>query len=927
MSRLTKRACASSVLALSTVWGAAAAAQTAPTSTPPAAQVQASASSADTVEEVVVTGSRVARAGFTAPTPVTVLGGEQLTASSPTTLGESLKQIPALNNSVGPRGAQTSSGQGGAYLDLRGLGPSRTLTLLDGRRFVPGDGSGLVDTNLFPQALVDRVEVVTGGASAAYGSDAVGGVVNFILNKKFEGFKGEVQGGVSNYNDDYEQKYNFAYGKGFAEGRGHVIGSLEYFKSNGVDQRLDRPVAQKSCQVITLPAGSTTLRDFACGVRVSNANFGGLITNTALAGTTFTADGSPIPFNYGTLRTGSTMVGGDGVIPQFAPLTSAINKRIAFLRGSWDLTPKTNVYLEGSYGVVALGYQVGSYHNQLGNTALTIRRDNAFLPTSLRDRMTTLNLQTFSLGRYDNDIPQSKVTTDNTTYRLVGGISGEIADWKWDGYFERGDNKRKLQIGNDLLQARYVEAADAVVSPSTGAIVCRSSLTSPGNGCVPINVFGYHPPSEGAFRYITATNAAIQKSYEHLVAFNLSGEPISTWAGPVSLALGAEYREQGFDQKVDGLSETFNPVTNSPGPFRVGNPKAQSGSYNIKEGYIETVVPLAKDVAWAKELELNAAARYTDYSTSGGVTTWKVGLSYAPIEGVRFRATRSRDIRAPNLYELYQKGQSNYIVSIFDRVRGVTATNVKQLQLGNPNLVPEEAETTTFGVVYQPTFAPGLGLSVDYYNIDIQNAIATPTPQQLIDDCAAGSQARCAFLYRDAAGGLIGVDLVNLNLSAFKTRGVDIEASYGFDLSSLKDSLPGRLSTRVIGSYVDTFTSIVPGTTVVNRAGEANNPQWRWNAQATYDADPWSLFVQARYTGEVSYDLSTAATDLRQLKIKPETLIDTRIAYKLPTASGAWTAYFAVNNVFNNLPPEFAPTAGSYDPIGRFYRTGVKFVY
>jgi outer membrane receptor protein involved in Fe transport len=927
MSRLTQRACASSVLALSTVWGAAAAAQTVPVQAPPAAQVQAEASAVTAVEEVVVTGSRVARAGFTAPTPVTVLGGDQLAASSPTTLGESLKQIPALNNSVGPRGAQTSSGQGGAYLDLRGLGPSRTLTLLDGRRFVPGDGSGLVDTNLFPQALVERVEVVTGGASAAYGSDAVGGVVNFILNKTFEGFKGEVQGGVSNYNDDYEQKYNFAYGKSFAEGRGHLIGSVEYFKSNGVDQRLDRPVAQQSCQVISLPAGSPTLRDFACGVRVSNANFGGLITNTALAGTTFTADGSPIPFNYGTLRTGSTMVGGDGVIPQFAPLTSAIDKRIAFLRGSWDLTPKTNVYLEASYGVVGLGYQVGSYHNQLGTTALAIRRDNAFLPTSLRDRMTTLNLQTFSLGRYDNDIPQSKVTTDNTTYRLVGGISGEIANWKWDGYFERGDNKRKLQIGNDLLQARYVEAADAVVSPTTGAIVCRSSLTTPGNGCVPINVFGYHPPSDGAFRYITATNAAIQKSYEHLVAFNLSGEPFSTWAGPVSLATGVEYREQGFDQKVDALSETFNPVTNSPGPFRVGNPKAQSGSYNIKEGYVETVVPLAKDMAWAQELELNAAARYTDYSTSGGVTTWKVGLSYTPVRGVRFRATRSKDIRAPNLYELYQKGQSNYIVSIFDRVNSVTATNVKQLQLGNPDLVPEEAETTTFGVVYQPSFAPGLGLSIDYYNIDIQNAISTPTPQQLINDCAAGAQDRCAFLHRDAGGGLIGVDLVNLNLSAFKTRGVDIEASYGFDLSSIKESLPGRINARVIGSYVDTFTSIVPGTPVVNRAGEANNPQWRWNAQATYDADPWSLFLQARYTGEVSYDLSTVDTDLRQLKIKPETLIDTRIAYKLPTDSGAWTSYFSVTNVFNNLPPAFAPTAGSYDPIGRFYRVGLKFSY
>ncbi|MET3665092.1 hypothetical protein [Caulobacter sp. 1776] len=171
------------------------------------------------------------------------------------------------------------------------------------------------------------------------------------------------------------------------------------------------------------------------------------------------------------------------------------------------------------------------------------------------------------------------------------------------------------------------------------------------------------------------------------------------------------------------------------------------------------------------------------------------------------------------------------------------------------------------------------------------------------------------------------MDLVNLNLSAFKTRGVDIEASYGFDLSAIHDGLPGRLNTRVIGSYVDTFTSITPGAPVVNRAGEAANPKWRWNGQATYDVGDWSVFLQARHTGEVSYDLSTAASDLRQLKIKPETLVDTRVAYKLPTSSGVWTAYFAVNNVFNNLPPEFAPTAGSYDPIGRFYRAGVKFVY
>ena len=212
---------------------------------------------ASAIEDVVVTGSRIARAGFEAPTPVTVTTAEQLTQAQATTLGDALRQLPALTSSAGPRGAQTSGGQGGAFLNLRNLGGIRTLTLLDGRRFISQSGSGLVDTNLFPQALVSRVEVVTGGASAAYGSDAVAGVVNFILNTRYQGFKGEIQGGVSDLGDGEEQKYSLTYGTDMLDGRGHLIASAEYFRATEIPERLSREVAQRSCQIISLPAGSS----------------------------------------------------------------------------------------------------------------------------------------------------------------------------------------------------------------------------------------------------------------------------------------------------------------------------------------------------------------------------------------------------------------------------------------------------------------------------------------------------------------------------------------------------------------------------------------------------------------------------------------------------------------------------------------------
>jgi iron complex outermembrane receptor protein len=878
------------------------------------------------LEELVVTGSRIARAGFEAPTPVTVSSSEQLTAASPTTLGDALRQLPSLNASAGPRGAQTSGGQGGAFLNLRNLGSLRTLTLLDGRRFISQGASGSVDTNLFPQALVSRVEVVTGGASAAYGSDAVSGVVNFILDKKFQGFKGDIQAGISDRNDGMEQKYSLAYGTSFLGDRAHFIGSLEYFKANEIPERLSREVAQRSCQVITLPAGSATSRGYACGVRVSNANFNGLITGpTALRGTTFTDAGNPIPFNYGTLVTGSTMVGGDGVIPQFAPLSAGVDKRVGFAHVDYEINDHTSAFVELLYGQNRVGYQVGSFSNVLGNTALTIRRDNAFLPASVLQTMVAQNLQTITVGKYLAEVPKSQVMTMDNTRRFTGGVNGEAAGWKYSVYTELAEARRKLQIGNDLLLPNYFRATDAIVDPATGRIVCRSNVGASA-GCVPVNPFGKPTLTADQLRYIVGTNYNLTRSHEYVAAFDISRDLFTLPAGAVSLAAGGEYRELGYDQTVDALSVADNFVTQGTGYYRVGNARPQQGSYNVKEAYAETVIPVLRDAPFAKELELNAAGRVTDYSTSGRVQTWKVGATWTPVEGLRLRGTRSRDIRAPTLGELFQAGVTNFIPSVFDTVRGVQVTNARSITLGNTNLKPEKADTTTFGVVYQPSFIPRLDVSVDYYKIKIDDAIDTPDNAFVLNECAAGVQELCQRLIRDAGGNLLTVELVPLNLQSFKTDGYDIEAGYRVPLDDYLPAIGGQLTLRTILNYTNSYVTILAGSTPKDRAGESGTaPRWRAVTQADYRRGPFDVFLQARYTSSGWYDKYTAATDLPQLKIPSQTIYNARLSYDFDTAKGKVTAFVNVQNLFDKLPPDLAPTSGQYDPVGRFYRFGLRF--
>lgn len=889
------------------------------------------------VENVEVTASRISRAGFDAPTPVTALNSEQLLAVAPSDPADALRQLPILAATTGPVGSTGSQGSTGTYLNLRRLGANNTLVLLDGNRFVPTTTNGSVDTALFPELLISRVDVVTGGASADYGSDAVAGVVNFHLDTEFTGLKGDIQGGVSTYGDSQEFKGALAYGTTFGGGRGHLLLSGEYFTNNGIYDVMSRPLGQRSCVPIAAAAGSATLRTFSCGVTDAQANYAGIISGpAAFKGITFDANGQPIPFNYGTQVTANTMVGGGGIKPYNGidyPGEVPLQRQNLFGRVSWDLGADTTLYIEGLYGAAVSDYQIGSINTNTGNYAFTVQQDNAYLPASLKQAMIASGTQTLTDQRFDTDAPRTQMDNKNFTERLVAGLTGRIGDWTWKSHYEHGENQNKLTANYDQNYNNYKLASDAVVNPANGEIVCRSSLTNPSNGCVPIDIFGQGQPLTAAqLAYVTYPDAEQTNTTEDDVTLDFNGDPFSLWAGPVSIATGFEWRREAFRETADPISAQINAITGVPGPLRLGNYVAGNGAFNVTEGYVETVVPLLQDLPFVRSLDFNGAVRVTNYSTRGNVFTWKAGLSYSVDDDLRFRATQSRDVRAGTLSELFAT-QSGGHGTVIDYVKGpsVSDNNVPTYTSGNPNLAPEVAETTTLGVVYQPSWLPGLQTSIDAYRIDISNAITSLSASQTAQACSLGNAESCNHIVRDASTNIVAVYSGPENAQAINTEGVDFEASYGFSLEDVWSPLSGQLRLRGLANYVSQFETKLLTNPIVNTAGGVVNPMWRETIQAFYDNGPWSILLQTRNTGDGFYDKSTALTDLPQYKVGAQWLVDANLSYDLGGIGKGWTAFLNVEDIFNDQPPPFSSTAQynvtDYDFVGRMFRVGFRFQY
>lgn len=883
--------------------------------TAPAAPVQLADSAKEAAEapldnpDIVVTGSRIDRAGFNAPTPTTVLSGEELLQGNRPSVAALLNDLPQFRATTSPVTNFSGTASGSSPADLRGLGTSRTLTLLNGRRF-----TGAGDLNSVPQALIERVEVVTGGASAAWGSGAVGGVVNILLNDKLKGLTLGVQTGVSSRADAFRYGFDGSFGTSFADGAGHFMIGGQYFNDKGVLDRDSRPNLG-STTLYTNPTGSAHAFVIARDVNYSNASIGGLITSGILSGQTFNNDGTLRAFRFGSPRGTQVMVGGEGTSLRDETALSAPYERITgYARASYDVGD-AKFWIDGSFSRMHAQYPFYAESNR-GTTNITVSRDNPFLSDTIRNQLFAANQTSFTMGRVFEDYGYRTFGYTRRTIDAAIGVDGSFADGKWRysasyGHGELSDDRGYL---NQKVTANFARAIDVVTSPISGKPICRIALTDPTTACRPLNVFGQGNADPAAVAYAFSNAAHVRNTTKlDTAAVSLRGDPFSLWAGPVSIAVGAEARWESIaTSQLDPLSKA--------GAFTTFNFSSLNGGFNVKEGFGEIAVPLLdKDFS---KLEFSGAARYSHYSNTGNVWSWKVGVTDRIFDNLLLRASRSRDIRSGSLSELYNT-RSTTQSNIADPITKTTY-QIVTFGGGNSQLAPEIGTTTTIGGTYSPGFIPGLSLSVDYFDIRIKGAIATLSGQDIVTRCANGNTALCNQIVRE--NGLITtVYATFVNLAEYKTRGVDFEASYAFRLSSIAASAPGSIRIRALATYVPSLTTD-DGISKIQYVGDVGNevpfgtPKWKGAASITYDDKVLSADARLRYVGGGVFN---HLLDIENNKIGSRTYLDLGARVRIEEL----TLFANVNNVFDRGPPLTTTGQIHYDEIGRYFSAGAKIKF
>lgn len=975
--RLMASGCATGALMLGT-----AQAQTAPT---PEAEAQ-------TVEAVIVTGSRIARQDYSANSPIVSVGAQAIEATGQVTVEKALSQMPQFTGSFGQGNTgSTSTGLNGgqSYASLRGLGAKRTLILLDGRRLQPSNPDGSVDLNIIPEPLIENVEVITGGASTAYGSDATAGVVNFKLRRNFDGLTADAQYGISEKGDAESFRLSVTAGSDFAEDKGHAVLSIDYTnRDRALQSARDYYIFRtKAPGLSTIPQGTVLFGANLPTLASVNNVFVGAYGTPALTGnaagrytaqigfntdqTLFSTSGVPV-LNFRDPQTDSAYIvnaNAAGTSQQVnfgyngSSMQSDLDRYSVFAKVDYDLTDTLKVFSQFTFTDYT---SVGVSNPTLASNVygLTVPVSNPYIPADFRTILASRPTPGAAFTFYKAlDILGPRIQTYSyDVFQLVNGISGETAikDWTWDAYasFSRAkfDNE---QTGGASASA----VARLLNSPTGGSELCAGGF----------NPFGNLTPSGECIRYISRRTLNQNTLEQQMVEANLQGSAFDLPAGTVKFAVGVDYRSNEY---------TFTPDSQLNQPDGTSDILGYSvlreagGSVDTYEAYGELLVPILKDLPLIQEFNLDLGYRYSDYSSVGGVQTYKADFDWKIVDAVRLRGGYNRAIRAPSVGELYapvstgsvaigtasatttngdpcdtrssyRQGASGAQVRALCLTQGVPTAIIDSYQLGtaqvfaltggNPDLQEETADTYSFGAVLRSPFQSPLlsriTASIDWYDIKVQDAVGSLSIVNAFQFCFNSGGANptydpansyCQLLTRNPASG-VPTNPVQplLNLGQFQTTGVDMQFDWAVDLSDLGlGDNSGGLALNVALGYTDKFkVQSLPGAKTYDYVGTIGTAV---ESGAGTAHPKWKSVTSATYTwGPASLGLRWRYIEAMENSAKVVTPTSTSRGVKAYHAFDLnsrvklpWETdlRFGINNLFNKAPPQVGDTEGNYDP-------------
>jgi iron complex outermembrane receptor protein len=928
--------------------------------------------------DIVVTGSRIRRPDYETASPIVSLSAVTIQQSGTTNLTDFLTGYPALigsSTSNQNSGDRAGIGQTGInLLNLRNFGTQRTLVLVDGRRHVSGvEGSEDVDINTIPQDLIDRVDVLTGGASAIYGADAVTGVVNFVLKKNFEGITARAQAGISEHGDAGQKLFTITAGKNFADGRGNIAIAYEYgLNDRYTTQDRDYLTGANSVSFRRNPNYVTNTPGSYYVIPTRDARYVDTARNGAVDVTfdgipEFTGTGKV--YDRGSILPGNAYaVGGDSTsLADYGnDLLPRVERHVANLVTHFDVSPALTIFAEGKYA------QTNSYSlaQPTFDYYLFVPQDNPYIPGSIRAAIDPANGGVL-VTRDNFDLGQRGENIRRETYRGVIGARGDLADdLHYEVSYVYGQTDVTAHYVNDRYTDRFLDSIDVVTGANgqpqcrvtalgTAAAIATGASVTPvsfeANQCVPLNIFGEGVASQAALNFIHASTTDRSRITQQVLSGSVGGDfrrLFSLPGGELSYSVGGEYRRETSSFTPDAIAQQGLTFTNALSPT--------SGKFNVKEAFAELDAPLLKDRPFFQLLDVAAAIRYSDYSTIGSTTTYKADLTWAPVRDVRFRGTYSYAVRAPNIGELF--GGASQTFAFFDdpctvnnRTLGTSSrasncvsvlsaaglsaaqiaayedprsVNIAGTQSGNSALKAERARTWTAGVVLSPRFVPGFTASFDWYDIKLKDAINTVDPQQLAELCVDQPSIQnqfCSTIGRETGTGLItSFSVQPQNVANFQTAGLDVNLNYRLNTSKF-----GVFNLKVVGNYLNklSFTG-TPGAVATDDLRSTNEPKFQVNSDLT-----WVKGIFTLNYGLSWYDKTYRPGITPLILAGNANYIDPQYAflkdrwvhdiYASVDVTKNFQFYGGVNNVADQKP-DLGQASYPVESVGRFFFAGAR---